>query len=190
MAYPAKTDQATILRAALEEVESEGVENLAIRSVAAKLELAPNALYRYFENLAALQSALAEEARRQVLERMQKAAGRKGPAETIRAISAAYLRFAYERPRIFALYLKTSGDPSKTPQCSRNTDFFLEQVTRVYGEQRAYEASHALWAYLHGIAVLRQAGVLSQKQESASLKFGLQMWINGAGPPSRETRLS
>ena len=116
--------------------------------------------------------------------------GRKGTAETIRAISAAYLRFAYERPLIFALYLKTSGDPSKTPQCSRNTDFFLEQVTRVYGEQRAYEASHALWAYLHGIAVLRQAGVLSQKQESASLKFGLQMWINGAGPPSRETRLS
>lgn len=115
-----------------------------------------------------------------MLERMQKAAGRKGPAETIRAISLAYLRFAYERPRVFTLYLKTSEDQSKTSQCARNTDFFLEQVTRVYGEDRACEASHVLWAYLHGLAVLREAGVLSTEQESASLKFGLQMWMDGA----------
>ena len=181
MAYPAKTDQATILSAALEQVERDGVEHLAIRSVAAKLGLAPNALYRYFESLAALQAALSEEARRQMLEAMQKAAGRKGPAETIRAISAAYLRFAFERPRVFTLYLKASGDPSNTPQCSRNTDFFLSQVVRVYGEKRACEASHALWAYLHGLAVLRAAGVLQADQESASLRFGLQMWIGNAG---------
>ena len=180
MAYPAKTDQAAILSAALEQVEREGVGNLAIRSVAARLGLAPNALYRYFESLAALQSALAEEVRRQMLEVMRKAAGRKAPAETIQAISAAYLRFAYKRPRVFALYLRTAGDTSKTPQCARNTDFFLEQVARVYGETRACEASHVLWAYLHGLAVLREAGVLSAEQESASLRFGLQMWIDGA----------
>ena len=187
MAYPAKTDRASILSAALEQVESEGVANLAIRSVAAKLGLAPNALYRYFESLAALQEALAEEARRQMLEVMQKAADRKGPEETIREISAAYLRFAEERPRVFALYLKTSGDTSKTPQCTRNTAFFLEQVTRIYGEDRGYEASHALWAYLHGLAVLREAGVLSVEQESASLKFGLQMWIDGAVNSTKHT---
>ena len=180
VAYPAKTDRASVLTAALEQVETEGVENLAIRSVASKLGLAPNALYRYFESLAAMQEAVAEEARRQMLEVMQKAAGRKGPEKTIRDISAAYLRFADQRPRVFALYLKISGDTSKTPQCARNTEFFLEQVTRVYGDNRAYEASHALWAYLHGLAVLREAGVLSAEQESASLKFGLQMWIDGA----------
>lgn len=177
---PAKTDRATVLAAAMQQVENEGVENLAIRSVASSLGLAPNALYHYFESLGALGAAVAEEARLQMLEIMQKAAGRKGPAKTIRAISEAYLRFAHQQPRVFALYLKTSGAHSASPQCTRNTEFFLEQVTRVYGEKRAGEAAHALWASLHGLAVLREAGVLTAAQASISLKFSLQMWIDGA----------
>ena len=184
MAYPAKTDRASILNVAMKLVEDGGAESLAIRSVAATLGLAPNALYRYFESLAALEAAVAEEARLQMLEVMHKAAGRRGPAESIRAVSEAYLRFAQERPRVFALYLKTSGPdsdiPQCTPLCARNTEFFLEQVTRVYGEKRAPEASLALWASLHGMAVLREAGVLSAAQSSASLRFSLQMWIDGA----------
>jgi AcrR family transcriptional regulator len=183
MAYPAKTDRDRILAAALEQVESEGVENLAIRSVAAKLGLAPNALYRYFESLAALEAALAEEARLQMLQVMQKAAGRKGPSETIRAISEAYLRFAQQRPRVFALYLRTSGADSHTPQCARNTEFFLQQVTHVYSEERAWKASHVLWAFLHGIAVLLDAGILPPEDAFTSLKFGLQIWIEGALSP-------
>ncbi len=184
MAYPAKTDRASILHAAMKQVEEEGVESLAIRSIASTLGLAPNALYRYFESLAALEAAVAEEARLQMLEVMQKAAGRKGPAASIQAVSEAYLRFAQEQPRVFALYLKTSGadsdSPQCTPQCARNTEFFLEHVTRIYGEKRAWEASHALWASLHGLAVLRKAGVLTAAQSSTSLKFSLRLWIDGA----------
>jgi len=185
MAYPAKTDRDSILAAALEQVESEGVESLAIRSVAAKLGLAPNALYRYFESLAALKAALAEESRLQMLEVMKKAAGRKGPSGTIHAICEAYIDFAQKRPRVFALYLKTPEADAHTPQCTRNTEFFLEQVTRVYGEERARKASHALWAFLHGLAVLLDAGVLPPKDAFPSLRFGLQMWIDGASSSSK-----
>ncbi|MGI4831789.1 MAG: TetR/AcrR family transcriptional regulator [Janthinobacterium lividum] len=181
MAYPAKTDRESILNAALQEVEREGAENLAIRSIAAKLGLAPNALYRYFDSLAALEAAVAEEARLQVLTVLQKAAGRKGPAATIRAMSEAYLGFADERPRVYALYLKTSGTGSMTPQCIHNTEFFLEQVTRVYGRERAFQAAHALWAFLHGLAVLRKAGIFTAEESLSSFRFGLQMWIDGAG---------
>ncbi len=185
MAYPAKTDRDRILAVALEQVEREGVESLAIRGVAAKLELAPNALYRYFNSLAALEAAVAEEARLQVLEAMQKVIGRKGPTETIRAISEAYIRFAQQRPRIFALYLKTYGTEVHTPQCLRNTEFFLEHVTRLYGEKLAWEAAHALWAFLHGAAVLLDAGVVPAEKALTSLQFGLQLWINGAHKSSK-----
>jgi AcrR family transcriptional regulator len=185
MAYPAKTDRESILAAALEQVENKGVANLAIRSVAAALGLAPNALYRYFESLAALEAALAEEARLRMLQVMQKAAGRKGPSESIRALSDAYLRFAQQRPHVFALYLKTSGADTHTPQCARNTEFFLEQVTRVYGQQQAWKASHVLWALLHGLAVLLDAGVLPAPEAFTSLKFGLQIWIDGASNSSK-----
>ena len=184
MAHPTKTDRATVLAAAMQQVERDGVEKLAIRSVAFALGLAPNALYHYFESLSALEAAVAEEARRLVLEAMQKAAGRKGPASAIRAIAEAYLRFGREQPRVFALYLKSSGPPKAvpqcTPQCARNTEFFLEHVTRIYGARRTWEASHALWALLQGLAVLREAGVVTEAQTATGLRFSLRMWIDGA----------
>lgn len=181
MAYPAKTDRAKILAAAMELVEKEGVEKLAIRSLAASLGLAPNALYRYFKSLSDLEVALGEEARYQVLLVMQDAVGAKGPAEAIEAISEAYLRFAHERPKVFALYLKTPADHTvRTLQCERNTAFFLEHVTRVYGPERAWDASHALWALLQGMAVLREADVLSSEHISSGFNLGLQCWIKGA----------
>ncbi len=184
MAYPTKTDRAAVLAAAMQQVEKEGAEKLAIRSVASALGLAPNALYHYFESLSALEAAVAEEARLRVLEVIRKAAGRKGPSASIRAICEAYLRFAYEQPRVFALYLKTSGAQSEypqcTPQCARNTEFFVEQVSRVYGEDRAMQASHVLWAFLHGLTILREAGVFTAAQSSTTLKFSLQMWMDGA----------
>jgi AcrR family transcriptional regulator len=180
MAYPAKTDRDSILSVALEQVESEGVENLAIRSVAAKLGLAPNAIYRYFENLAALKSAVAEEAYLRMLETMQKAAGRKEPVEAVRAFSEAYLRFARQQPRVFALYLTTPGVDLESPQCARNSEFFWERVGHIYPEKRARAASLTLWALLHGLAVLREARVLTEKQTAASLSFSLEMWIDAA----------
>ena len=183
MAYPSKTDRESILAAALEEVESGGLENLAIRSVAAKLGLAPNALYRYFENLSALELAVAEEVRFQMLGVLQKVIGRKGPSESIRALSEAYLRFAQERPRAFALYLKNSD--LQTPQCAKNTEFFVEQVKRVYGEERAELASHALWAQVHGLAVLIGAGVLPWEEGHVRLKFNLKIWLDGAAASPR-----
>lgn len=188
MAYPAKTDRAQILAAAMTLVEKEGVENLAIRSVASLLGLAPNALYRYFSSLADLELAVGEEARLQVLEAMQhEVAGLQSPAETIWALCRAYLRFAHERPRVFAFYLKTpENHTTRTPQCESNTAFFLEHVTRIYGEKRAWDASHALWALLHGMAVLGEADVLTPEQLDSGFRFGLQMWIDGAAYPTEE----
>ncbi len=164
----------------MELVEDHGVEDLAIRGVAVKLGLAPNALYHYFPNLAALKESLAEETRLLMLALMQKAVGRKQPAEAVRAICGTYLRFAQEHPRVFALYLRTSGSADGNPQCTNNVQFFLEIVGRVYGEARAWDASHALWALLHGIAVLREAGVLGKAQAYSALKFALVMWIEAA----------
>ena len=55
-----------------------------------------------------------------MLEGLQKVIGRKGPKESIRAISEAYLRFAHERPYAFALYLKIR---IRNLQVHRKTNF-------------------------------------------------------------------
>ena len=89
---------------------------MAIRSVAAELGLAPNAIYHYFASLVTLQEALANESRRMLLEKMQSVVGRKGPGEAIRAVAEAYVQFAREQPGVFSLTLKPSkaheGEPA------------------------------------------------------------------------------
>jgi AcrR family transcriptional regulator len=75
--YPSKTDRNAILSAAVEELSRAGIRDLSLRNIAATLDLAPNALYRYFSDRAALEAALADECARQLgwrYERLRKAA--------------------------------------------------------------------------------------------------------------------
>jgi AcrR family transcriptional regulator len=181
MPYPSKTDRETVLATAMDQVVKNGINKLAIRSVAATLGLTPNALYRYFPSLAALEAALGDESRLRLLEALKKAAGKKPPEDAIRSIARAYVRFAREQAEVFAVTLlpsaaETEGDPSHL----RSWHFVLGQVARLYGEKKAPEAAVALWAFLHGMTVLEAAGVFGERKPASSFEFGLQMWINAA----------
>jgi AcrR family transcriptional regulator len=184
MPYPSKTDRETILATSMDQVVKNGIGKLAIRSVAAALDLTPNALYRYFPSLAALEAALADESRFRLLEALQKAAGKKSPEEAIRSIARAYLRFAQEQPQIFALTLMPSvAEGEGEPSHLQSWRFVLGQVVRIYGEKKAPEAAVALWAFLHGMTVLEAAGVFGERKPASSFEFGLQMWISAASKP-------
>jgi AcrR family transcriptional regulator len=165
----------------MDQVSRDGINKVAIRSVAAALDLTPNALYRYFSNLAALQAALADESRLRLLAVLQKAAGKKPPKEAIRSIAIAYVRFAREQPQVFALTLmpsaaETDGEASQV----RSWRFVLGQVTRIYCERRSPEAAVALWAFLHGITALEAARVFGERKPASSFEFGLRIWIEAA----------
>ncbi len=182
MPFPSKTDRRTILATALEQVSREGINKLAIRSVAAALGLAPNALYRYFPSLAALEAALAEESRCRLRELLHTAVADKPPEEAVRSIAYAYVQFAREQPRIFALTLlppPTEADGNAAHL--QLWHFVLGHVAGLYGEKRAPEAAMALWAFLHGMTVLEAAGAFGERKPVSSFEFGLQMWIKAAG---------
>lgn len=182
MPYPSKTDRETILAAAMDQVSRDGVQKLAIRGLAASLGLAPNALYRYFANLAALKSALAEESRCRLLEVLRKAAGKKPPEEAIRSIARAYVRFAREQPQVFSLTLMPSAPDETEGEAAhvRSWRFVLGQAARIYGEKRAPEAAVALWAFLHGMTALEAAGVFGELKPVSSFEFGLRTWFRAA----------
>lgn len=181
MVYPGKTDREAILAAALQVVERDGADALAIRGVASELGLAPNALYRYFASLAALKAALAGESQRRLLNAMQSAADRKKPQDSIRGIAEAYLRFAREHPQIFSLTLHLPDDHEDEAATHRQSwQFVSQQVGRLYGEKKAAEATVALWALIHGMTALEQAGVLGDVKPSSGFDFGLQIWLDAA----------
>ncbi len=178
MPYPAKTDKDAILATAMDQVARDGISKVAIRSVAAALNLTPNALYRYFSSLAALQAALADQSRLRLLQVLQKAAARKPPIKAIRSVARAYVRFAREQPHVFSLTLMPSANQTDESASHRQSwRFVLEQVQPIYGEEKAPEAALALWAFLHGMTELEAAGVFGNRKPVSSFEFGLEMWI-------------
>ncbi|MGB8583708.1 MAG: helix-turn-helix domain-containing protein, partial [Candidatus Sulfotelmatobacter sp.] len=98
MPYPSKTDRETILSAAVKKLVHGGIRDLSLRNVAASLDLAPNAIYRYFSDRRALEAALANESARQLELAVRKAADGREPVTAIRKMSSAYLKFARDNP--------------------------------------------------------------------------------------------
>lgn len=189
MPYPSKTDRITILAAAVEQLEQKGLRGLSLRSLAASLELAPTALYRYFADRSALESALAAEVSRLLHAAMQSAVRKASPEQTIRGIARAYLAFARKYPNLYELLLlpcETKGEEA-TYQVNL-WSFVVEHVTALTGPRQAYEASVALWAFLHGVAQLEAAKVFGAEKPGARFDFGLDAWLAAASASRHEKR--
>ena len=101
MPYPSKTDRQTILTAAVKELVHGGIRDLSLRNIAASLDLAPNAIYRYFADRRALEATLANEAARQLELSLRKAAEGREPVTAIREMSSAYIKFARDNPHLY-----------------------------------------------------------------------------------------
>ena len=182
MPFPAKTDRARILAAAMAQLASHGMEKLSLRSLAASLDLAPNALYRYFPSRLALEVALTAEITGQVHARLCKASGRKPPEQAIRALTKAYVSFSTEQPHLYNAFLQPCAETEEVEDAAHEAlwAFVLEQVARVTGPKKAPEAAVALWALLHGFVELKRAGVFQRGKPSTGFDWGMQAWLKAA----------
>lgn len=181
MAYPTKTDRDSILLAAMRQIEEAGLQTLSIRGVAAALGLAPNALYRYFSDRSALESAITATSARAMHEAMALAAKDRNPVESIRAVSHAYIRFARDRRHVYEMIMRScSACPEDSAAQVQLWAFFVEQVTQVVGTEKARQASIALWGLLHGMTALDYAPVLGAAGAVDGFEYGLEAWLASA----------
>jgi AcrR family transcriptional regulator len=177
MPFPPKTDRNAILSAALDELSNCGIRNLSLRNIAATLGLAPNALYRYFSDRAALEGALADEGARNLEMVLRRATREAEAAKRIRTMADAYLRFAKNNRNLYEVFMSFhTPDHAGSPRQSL-WSFTVEQVQRITGEALAAEAAVALWALLHGAATLAAGQVHGQNKPASGFEFGLNAWL-------------
>jgi AcrR family transcriptional regulator len=177
MPYPSKTDRQTILSAAVKELVQRGIRDLSLRNIAASLGLAPNAIYRYFSNLRALEAALAGEAARQLEVALRRAAGGREPLTAIREMSSAYIKFARDNRHLYEAMMSFHASEHGATSHESLWMFTVGQVQRIVGSDRAPQASVALWAFLHGAVTLEAAQVLGEIKPASGLKFGFEAWL-------------
>jgi AcrR family transcriptional regulator len=177
MPYPSKTDRQTILSAAIKELVHGGIRDLSLRNIAASLDLAPNAIYRYFSDRRALEAALANEAARQLELALRKAAHGREPVPAIRKMSSAYIRFARNNRHLYEVMMSLHASGHDATSHLSLWAFTVEQVQRIAGSDRAPQASVALWAFLHGAVALEAAQVLGEIKPATGLEFGFEAWL-------------
>ena len=188
MPYPSKTDRETILAAAVDCLTDGDIRSLSLRSIATSLKLAPNALYRYFPDRAALEAALADECARQLEFALRKAADESAAKKAIRRMAIAYIRFAKNNRHLYEVMMSFHKPAYEASSRQSLWSFTVEQVQRLSGEARAREASVALWALLHGAVTLEAAEVLGEEKPASGLEFGLEAWMAAAEAPLRTFR--
>jgi len=186
MPYPSKTSREAILDAAVQQVEREGLAKLSLRSLASSLELAPNALYRYFADRAHLEAAIANEGVSRLHVALARAASRGDAEQAIRRVAKAYVSFARNNPALYSVLMTPGKLPDEEPSAHGEMWVFtVGLMSSLTGARQAPEAALTLWAFLHGIVTLDQGGVFGPQKPRAAFPYGLEVFL--AGLPRLQT---
>jgi AcrR family transcriptional regulator len=150
----------------VELVLTEGVSSLGLREIARRAGVSHGAPRRYFPTHQALLSAIARRGFADLAARFAEAAdGAAPPRERLLALAGAYVRYAQERPGMFALMFRhdllrgearAAGGPPPREASLPLFGLLVELITRCDARRKvpAEVTAVALWANVHGIAEL------------------------------------
>lgn len=180
MPYPAKTNAAQILAAAVPMLEEVGQAGLSLRALATELGLTPNALYRYFSGREALLAALAVQGAEWLLADLQAAGS--DPDTAPAELARRYLRFARSRPALYELFM-TCGSLNSEQRRVYDALWALvvERLLPLAGPH-SRQAAMTLWGYLHGMVGLERSGVYDapgDDKPKGTTEFGLRLLLAG-----------
>lgn len=180
MSYPRKLSQEAILDVALGVLEREGSQALSMRAVAAELQVAPNALYRYFPGKAELVAALAEAGSQILLEALRAASAGQPPLLALRALARAYLDFARARPALYQVKMaEVRCGEHASPSHDAIWGFVLELAGALPLAHDPRDVGTALWAGLHGLVELDRLQLLDGRDPAHTLDVMLDLTVAG-----------
>jgi AcrR family transcriptional regulator len=155
--------RAALVRTAMELLEEGGESALSLRAVARRAGVSPAAPYRHYADREALVSAVAAVGYRELAERLAAAHPSPSTPDQLVSVAIAYVQFALDRPALFRIMF---GEP-----CDRDNDqriaataavsqYVRAIVERSFPQAEADALATAIWALVHGLAVLHLDGKL------------------------------
>lgn len=158
-----------LIRAATALVESEGVRQLSLRSVARAVGIAATSVYLHFPDLDALLGAVVARGFDELTAATNAAAAPfEEPAQQLRARCRAYCRFGLERPRLYEAMFQIplphvlASDPTRTPG-RRSFENLVDAVRRCCRggltppHDDAFRLASLIWASEHGLILAQTA---------------------------------
>jgi AcrR family transcriptional regulator len=169
-----------LIEAAVLMVRDEGVLAFTLRSVGARVGVSRTALYRHFDDKAALLARVASEGFRRLHAALAKAVATASPsrADPLPAMAAAYVQFSADNPSHYqTMFGGFLADWSRYPDLIEHANAaFNILVDVIRGEQERgkigpgdpIELAEITWSLSHGIATLGMAQHLARTSASVT----------------------
>ena len=142
-----------------------------MREVARRAGCTHQAPYHYFANREAILAALVEAGFDELANRLREARDKAG-TEDLRAVAEAsgntYVEFALTNPGVFrVMFRRDMCDPARFPEVLAAGERARDELRRfaqiIAGERATPEQETALWAGVHGLAVLLLDGLMADE---------------------------
>lgn len=171
-----KSTRDRILDAAVRAVRRHGVEALAIRSIAESLDLTPMAVYKHFDDKAALIAAVVARGFQEWETYLAKVRTHTEPRAIVWEAAMQYREFALAEPRLFELmFLTPRDDVPHVDQGTTTTESpSFTEVARAAaavaadgglpGNQR--DAILAIWASMYGLLAMNASGRFGKDRDA------------------------
>jgi AcrR family transcriptional regulator len=188
----ARLDTATVVQAAVELIEAEGLEALSLGRLARQLDVQTPSLYNHIDGLSGLQRELALISTRGLGEAMGNAAiGKSGP-DAVLALAEAYRAYVKDHTGLYMTGLRSSGLQSPIDvELQAAQERVVQIVLVVVGSfglhgEAALHAVRGLRSIVHGFATLEVAGGFGLPLDcDQSFQQLVKMFVTGLQETSR-----
>ncbi len=178
-----------LLRISRELLDEGGPDALSMREVARRAGCTHQAPYHYFANREAILAALVEAGFDELANRLCEAhdmVGAEDLGTVAEASGNAYVEFALTNPGVFRImFRRDMCDPARFPGiqvASRRTYDELGRLARIrFGEHAIREHETALWASVHGLAVLLLDGLMADEFPALEDRLAYARRVNRLG---------
>ncbi len=177
---PAKTSYPQIILAARSLIETVGLAELSMQTVADRVGIRAPSLYKHVQNRAELVRAVAEYTLNELRTTLEAAMQPHDPVTSLRHMAITYRHFAHQSPTVYRL-LFSSLSPEMQPSVEASelaAEPLLKTITTMVGSEEALKAARTFVAFMHGFVSMELTGAfrLGGSVDSA-FKFGVETLI-------------
>ncbi|MBM7603820.1 AcrR family transcriptional regulator [Metabacillus crassostreae] len=176
-------DLQTILKAATELADEQGIDSVTLATLAKKLTIKPPSLYNHIDGLTGLKKKLALLGLEELYNLLANAAIGLSKDEAVHAVSMAYFSFARSHPGLYELTLSApKPEETEIELAGKKIVDLTVQILSAYDleEQEVIHAVRGLRSILHGFSSLEQKGAFGLPLDlDKSLYLLIESYIAG-----------
>ena len=154
----AQTSTAAIVTAGRQLLEERGMDALTMREVADVVGVRTPSLYKRVRDRSDLVRLILEDVTDELTAAADTAADSGDPAADLRAMIAAYRRFAHANPIAYTLLNAPHSAPGATARSERSAATLLRLVNELADPQHALPAARTIVAWANGFITMELAG--------------------------------